>query len=67
MEEISTQIASDDLNLVCEEEEKLAKLCPTLEPLQFKRNSSYSPRGDRESPAVVGLYLFATLGEPAAR
>lgn len=49
-----------DLNLVCEEEEKMTKECAELKPLEFPRE--FDP-ATNASPSSTGLYLIATLGE----
>lgn len=63
VEELADTIVSEQLNLVCDDEEKLSKICPKLEPLQFKRVSNFEP-GSRLPFSVLAIYLIATLGEP---
>lgn len=63
IEELSGNVASEDMNLVCEEEEKLAKTCAKLEPLQFKRLTNFQPN-PKLPTAALATYLVVTLGEP---
>lgn len=67
IEELAYQVVSDDINLVCEEEDKLVKTCAKLEPLQFKRQQPNAKPDPRTSAPTLALYLVATLGEPNHR
>lgn len=61
IEPLVYSIVTNDMDLVCEDEEKLLhKTCPKLsQPL--KENKSFKLESSN-SPAVLTLYLFATLG-----
>lgn len=63
IEELIDEIINKESKLVCEDDDKLAKLCPKLEPLQFKLIDNYSSPGGKSSAGLV-IYLIATLGEP---
>lgn len=55
-------IVSNDISLICEDEEKLStKVCPKLEQLNVSKTFKSEPGS---GPSVVTLYLIATLGEP---
>lgn len=55
-------VIPSDLSLVCEEEEKMSKVCSSLEPLPAPSTTFRSKSG--QSVVALGLYLFSTLGEP---
>lgn len=58
---MASSIVTDDVTIVCDEEEKLSITCPKLEKLPIDRiQLDKTP-----PPAVLALYAFATLGEPS--
>lgn len=62
LETLFYSVISNDLNLICEEEEKLLqKICPKLVPLKVIKTMDSATT---DSSAGLGLYLFATLGIP---
>lgn len=63
IEEMLSSIVSSEINLICEDEEKLSvKVCPKLEPLQKIKKGKF-PIESESSPSINVLYLIATLGE----
>lgn len=62
MEEYVGQQVTQDIEIICEDEEKtLTKTCPTLEKLSF---SNVYDIDKNPNSAGLFLYLVATLGEP---
>lgn len=62
VEEMIMSIVSNDISLICEDEEKLtSKVCPKLEPMKLAKDFKPEPGN---SPSSALLYLIATLGEP---
>lgn len=64
IEEALQSVSSNELSLVCEEEEKLEKLCPKLEPIKLDGKQQANKLFANLSPAVMGIYIVSTLGEP---
>lgn len=80
LEEMEASTSPSEMNLICEEDDKLAKICPTLGPIEQPGKGGGGPvpsslasqfksgAGDKEQPkftsAGLGMYLVATLGEP---
>lgn len=61
VEEMIMSIIPNDINLICEDEEKLStKVCPNLEPVKIPKK--FDERTG-SSPSATVLYLVATLGE----
>lgn len=68
IEEQINETVTDDLSIVCEEEEKLmSKVCPNLpDKLQVSKEFSRKRGENRMNSATLIIYLIATLGEPNA-
>lgn len=60
-EEMISNVYPEEINLVCDDEEKLDKACSTLEPLKI--SGEFVPRPGN-SPSVLALFIVSTLGEP---
>lgn len=60
-----SQGPGENLQLLCEDEDKLAKVCPKLEPIEVgaAQTGAGSGLAANTSAATLGLYLVATLGE----
>lgn len=54
------ELYSFDINLLCEDEEKLADKCPKLAPIEKRHKFERKPG---TGPEVMGLLIVATLGE----
>lgn len=64
MEELYSTIVTSDMDLVCEDEDKLlTKVCPNLPPLANVSTMFVESPGN--GPSTLGIYLFATLGDSA--
>lgn len=56
-------IVSNDINLICEDEEKLTlKVCPTLPPYNLPKRTE--PIAGSSGASALIMYLVMTLGEP---
>lgn len=65
IEELITETVSDDLSMVCEDEEKMiSKVCPKLESLNV--SNKFDAKNNTNSAGLF-IYLMATLGEPELR
>lgn len=64
-EDLLNQIITDDLMLICDDDDKLTKVCPKLEQLVAKPDPNFKLAQGR-SPPGMALYLIATLGESTA-
>lgn len=60
MTEVISSTVPNDITLLCEDEDKLAKSCAELEPIKVSKEFNLA---NSQSPSATGLYLVATLGE----
>lgn len=66
-DDLLQSIMVEDVSLVCEDEEKLSKVCPKLEKVDLeplRRDPTFKVGPGGQSGSTMALYLFATLGEP---
>lgn len=64
IEELVLETVTEDLSLVCDDEEKMiTKVCPTIDKLDLSKR--FDPKTDANSAGTF-IYLVTTLGEPEA-
>ena len=62
VDEMANGVTPGESEMICDDEEKLAKICPKLEQLKLPATFNRT-RG--VSAATLGIYIIATLGEPS--
>lgn len=67
IEEMILSIVSNDISLICDDEEKLlTKICPALEPYK-NIPKTLDPKNTKIGISALILYLVMTLGEPDSK